>query len=600
VTGGGRAVLGLVIGAFVAACAALFLVARGCEDSPDGAKTARSESAQGESHDARVHERAARPGPVAGPSVDSAGAGEPEPAAEPREPLVTDAEFVREVPLEGAPTGWATLEVEVLDAEGAPSVGDQVRAVPVGVRLDEDVWLIGSEVPHGVSDRLGVVRLSGVAATERYEIHTIGLPWSFGRAPVRASGSGRLTIREPRRDAVTVVLDGESGGRTLHVSFATTADADLGDGMFVRGTGRATGEFALSASNATVVTELPSAIEWDVKVTDGWLAEPERIRPPATVRVRRDDRPELTIVCELVPDPKRPYPAGARAGAREIRFVSDAGDEATARIGLVRSMEPGDVDTDAAGTDLADADVDRTPSDRPPTVLAVLAVRTRRGKVSWSGAAVESGTLEYDLDRSAETKCSIRIATGPPEPRTEFRVLVERAPEIESDEVACAWASFRSHGELMSLEYGALPVGSEVSVARPGAWLFVLPRRDRGLVAGPVRCEPGGSQHLVLRRGGWIEVACDGAPDDTGQVDVVRADEMPMLVGAPRRECEPVGRCTLAKPGGGGRRSLGPFEPGVVVLDVLVGRVRWKRYEVTVRPGETTRLAVGPFGGSPR
>ena len=40
---------------------------------------------------------------------------------------------------------------------------------------------------------------------------------------------------------------------------------------------------------------------------------------------------------------------------------------------------------------------------------------------------------------------------------------------------------------------------------------------------------------------------------------------------------------------------LGPFEPGVVTLDVFIGAVRWGRYEVTVREGVWTTFAPRPF-----
>jgi hypothetical protein len=43
---------------------------------------------------------------------------------------------------------------------------------------------------------------------------------------------------------------------------------------------------------------------------------------------------------------------------------------------------------------------------------------------------------------------------------------------------------------------------------------------------------------------------------------------------------------------------LGPFEPGTVVLDVRIGRVRWARYEVPIRAGEHTALSIGRFGAA--
>jgi hypothetical protein len=400
----------------------------------------------------------------------------------------------------------------------------------------------------------------------------------------------QVTLRGAATGDVTVVLDDLSvPDAALHVSFRADRTAVPHEGGALAGTGVSTGELALSAAQPHAESALPSAIEWDVSVSDGWVAAPRRIRPPATVHVRRETRPVLWVRCTYVPDETRVR--SDATGAAEVRFVADGADEIFVPLpGSAQRLSIAEVDADEDEPDAA-----RVLDEARRKGELGLHVAARQGKVRWSGAGVVEGGADYDLDRGQTIDVTVRCAAGEPDPANAAHVTVEPWTSAVEESATGTWVTFGADGEEMWLERADLPAGVATPAPEPGAWLAVHAGREGERVAGPVRCEPGADLRLRVQRGGWVEIGSADDRDDLGVgVMLVRADGAP-FVDAPGGRSRPVMSIALQR-SAASRSRIGPFEPGVVALDVLVGRVRWRRYEVTIRAGETTRLAVGPFG----
>jgi hypothetical protein len=479
---------------------------------------------------------------------------------------------VREVVLPEPPSGWADLEVQLFDAEGTPSDGENFRVIAIGAawdpQTDDSEVLVHGET--GSVGEPGVARVR-VASPMRHLVQVDRGPWRLEREVV-VPGTPRAVLRDAEYAEVSFELaDDLQTGETAAVTMVPAEGTYAGpDGESLVAQPNETWGIQLTEGARTSVMEAPRGFRWRYQPQPGWVCDPESGSGPSTVKVRRGTHLELEITAHLrSADP-------LFAMDRRVETSFDAG----------------------AGREEAEFDLDAEDGDQESWNSFAIALPKPKGVLRWTGPDVEPGQAPYDLDESGALEVEVlHRPRSPADARSARVTLTSALPLPEGATVPCiVWDPRRAGGT----DDASFPVGSQIRLPGEGAFLYATHRfddQDEGLhVAGPVRLLPGSKLEPRLVRGGWLVVVPRAMPPaDGGHVEIVRADGAPLL--RADGDEDPHVEVRVAVTGG---TVIGPLEPGPVVLDVLVGRVRWQRLEAMVRSGEHTALPIGPFGAKAR
>ena len=481
---------------------------------------------------------------------------------------------VREVPVEDAATRFHEIEVEVVDADGAPAREGRVFALPTGAPGTDDEDMVPNAYVRDGRCRLVVPSpaLLDVVATRRYVLMRI--------EDVRVPAQSSLRIRLPTPPIATFVLDPDDPPAG-DVSFSIQAVRGPGHRLFpARGEPWSPGSsWGGMVGPGHPRHEMPlGPIEFMVREAERLVPsgngfthqppehpavfEPERFVPPATVRVRGPTFATLEVALTI---------SGGDEGMRVDRRVAWR--------------------LDFDGSTLEGSAWFAWDGSGPARITAKAPVRTATGTLRWSGPRLVPGAVPWDLARSARVEAAVEVR--PVAPADGVRVLVDLSREEAVDE-GRVFLYFPQPHNVTDTPYRALvPVGTEVVLEASTGWLLADVDRGEGpllrRVAGPVRVDRGSRVTMTPRRGGFVVFAPASVPPGEGAMVVGRADGAPFPYtqrGDDRHAC-----LAALQPGD----VLGPFEPGVVTLDVFVGGRRWGRYEVTVREGDWTPFAPRPF-----
>jgi len=519
------------------------------------------------------------------PSTDPPAASPREPTRHPRETSAQDAadtaraasaapvplsNDVREIPLPDAPQCLADVDVEVVDAEGRPVGNATVYALRVGAPGVEDA----SDVPNAVSGADGRCRLR------------IPAPGTFDVAAVHERALGRVeNVAVPRGSGVRVVVPPHAD-----VVFVADPSAPIGIEFGLEVAGATSGgehdwpargephrHFAseqLSAGFTSDTWSLPAGAKFVASSRQDVEFDPPEFTAPATVVVRpvagRAAR-ELNVRLALAGDASR------WARDRSVRYVLE-------------------FDDGGRGEGVARLFVGEAPFKTNRTEL----VRAERGTVKWSGPELAPGSAAWDLGVSRDVDVRFDVLDPPPDAARGVRLLVDLRSE-RADESGMTRVYFDDGDDDPSdVASGKVRAGEETTIDVPGDWIVVdvgeyTNDHEHRLVAGPARLSRGERMTLRPRAGGFVVFTPSGVVSPSaGAVEIARADGAPFGSSTDSNVRWRL-RCS-AVPG----LVLGPFEPGVVVLDVFVGGVRWGRYEVTVRADDHVPLTPRRFVGAPR
>lgn len=472
---------------------------------------------------------------------------------------------VREIAVPDAPAGWATLEVEVVDADGKPLPGEYIAAFRRGMTYDidrDDNELVAQRE----TEADGLARLT-VASPGRYVVMTHGAPFHLTRDDVAVPETKRVTLRDPGRAEIRVTAADEvpEGENLVVTAFAKEGASVSFSGTVVTAAPRAGWNCTLTPAAPSGVIAIPPGMPWRLGAEGTWVCEPSEVVAPAEVRVRRREREHLVVLAALHGE-SAPVPYDRRV---VVEFDGGSGGQEE-----WFSLPPGE------------------PTEGRCMELRVT-VPAAKGVLRWSGAEVEPGSVPFDLARERTIPVDVQER---PADLTAVPARVVVPGETDPDEGGVSARLFDPRDPDLQPTVN-LDLGVEVRLPATGAWIVLPPQHggrgaDHDIVAGPARLTRGARIELRPRRGGFVVVVPRRRPPrDAGKLEIVRADGGPLVVSSEEGDPDVLARTEI-----GGGILLGPFEPGPVVLDVMIARVRWQRLEVIVRAGETVALPVGPFG----
>jgi hypothetical protein len=389
--------------------------------------------------------------------------------------------------------------------------------------------------------------------------------WFFA-ADVSVPATRRVELRDPTCEQIRFTLAEDAGAEAQVTMTAFGGDLATPDGVIIVPVPNNPRTIGLSPAGARTQFDEPAQLRWRFTAPPGWRCEPDEGAAPCEVRISGSGRPPLALNARLrSSDPPL-------ASERLVKVTWDAGAGAVDGCFVIAPGKPAD-GSPSGGT---------------------VPVAGPRGVLRWSGPELAAGEAEFDMEAAPSIDVDVLHRPGSPADARSARLVVRSDVPATSESrlEAAVWESARPNSEL------AVAVAGDAELRLPAGnhWFLALrgeddPARGRD-VAGPVRLVAGRRSEVALVRGGRLIVVPRAMPPaGTGRVEIVRAD------GAPLLWCDSDGyvHADVRVPVQAGI-VLGPLEPGTVVLDVLVGRVRWQRFEALVREDEHTPLPIGPFG----
>ncbi|MCE9635334.1 MAG: hypothetical protein K8T90_06460 [Planctomycetes bacterium] len=485
----------------------------------------------------------------------------------PREPGDPD---VREFVLPDAPTGFAELEVQVIGGDGEPNRGEHILVVPADGGFDrqhdETDAFAGGETGEG-----GIARIR-VPSPGRYTVQVDLGMYAVARHGIVAPSSGRVVLSEPTEENVSLTLSDDPGAENVVVTATALAETiALTDGTSVVGLAGSGWNVTLNQGQRSATISSPPGLPFRLTAPPGWAVESDVVRTPAVVHVVRAP-PLIVPVAATIRTAE-----GPAACERQIDLVFDTGSGPL--DGWAFYLDGESIDGDCAEWTV-------------PT-------KSEKGVLRWWGPEVEPGSAAYDLSSSDRLAIDVRHrpAPGLAAPRVVLEPSPWRAPDSRVEGVL--WNPLRRGDEIREAR---LWPGKEVALPSPGSWVVVPSELDPDNgdlddhVAGPVRLSGGVLYTMREVVGGYaVVVPRTPPPRGSGAIEIARADGAPLLIRTSTDES-----FTSARADADAGTILGPFEPGEVVFDVFVGRVRWQRLAVLIRAGEKTALLIGPFSPPPR
>lgn len=470
---------------------------------------------------------------------------------------------VREIALPGAAEGLATMEIEVRDADGAPVDDREVYALPAGSKgTDEE-----DEVFLAETDDMGRARLD-LPSPAVYDVGVRAWGCVLRRIDVPSPAPGVVTFVVPPTATVRVVVADDavvSSGEEVRFSTA------LPDGSLNYPGRHDVGYWQTEPKvpdSREFAVELPTGQEYLLTPPPHLVAVPPVVRAPGEVRLRPVESNVVPVVFTFEP-PDHAWPHWVRL---TWTVLADGAPPETMKQWVGPDKPVGGYK-------------------RLHTVVTPRA----RGEIQWSGDRIEPGSLAFAATDGARLTAVVRISQRPPDPATHARVRVVAEPDDAGtdDGLVSLHVGYDPDGDVVATR---VPPGEETVLDVEGEWAIALgsPAKGSGRavrVGGPARLRGGELAEIPLREGGHVVFAPTTLPPATaGTVWIARADGGPLLELDDDGDLESERRVAAIA-----GTVLGPFEPGDVTLDLCIGPTTWRRFVVTVRPGEYSVLRVPAF-----